>query len=331
MAELLPIGPAAPGDVIREDVGTIEYGATTGPRSSAPVVTGPRIIDPLASITPTAVTRGTELLAVPRAGGAWGPYVELVARNFPGVQFTVWRSWADRKTKVRPLVETFAGPDSAIRDYEAPLDVPITYTLEDLASRVHATKTVTLASTSDMGWIHPVLDPSLAVQVEWNQRSFSTMIRPTTGTPLYVQGSSDPVVVNGGIRRGMTNMPLVFRVYSRDQEAKVERMLGARSEPGMIRRAPTAFCVRTSGIVPLSGSTIVAMPELALDRTENRSRYFFTEYSGNATEITPPAPGRRVDRLTYDVFQKRFSTYDEFKAKYPTYADAQVDYSGVEA
>ena len=244
----------------------------------------------------------------------------------PGVgTLTVWRHWGNGETAVvRGANNTPVAGDHLVVDYEVPLQTPVTYDYQFVASGVHGTVSamstpVTIADTRV--WLQDPLDPSGAVPVLLSRdrdgwRPGAVARRGAFGTATYTaDGDVTPVlnsslpVASRGRRRRAEQIPLEWRTPDVDTTDAVR-----------------ALIMQANPVLARTGSRVPLLPYLAyLDLPAVTERYVYgpdlTIWTATAQMVAPPGAPVLIPTRTYDQVDAEAATYTDLTGLYATYTD----------
>lgn len=179
------------------------------------------------------------------------PRVEVRSDALPAgaVSVNVWRSLpAGRESLVRGAIGKAVSGVLSVVDFEAPLDVDVTYRVQsfDGAGVELAWSDATTTRLISPVWgdgqarmlVHNPLDPRSAMWVRLAEGSASSISRPIVGEVTYGYGSRLGSLRTSG-RRGLSGVPLVVATDTEDEASRFDALFGTPDLP----RLPI-LCVR---------------------------------------------------------------------------------------
>lgn len=268
--------------------------------------------------------------AVPESA-ADAPFVDVLVSGFPvgTVSFTVRRRAAGRTFPVRGLTRSTAAGAATVRDYEAGLDVELTYRteffdVEGLSIGFDSPVTVTLPSVVDAwgdsaAWFHDPLDPTTSVKVSLLGGAGHPIARPVPADVGYVSGRSVGIVLPG-TRQGVRGLTLDCETETREDGDRFDALFG-----GYDSDALGVVCVRTRPRTRFPSTLFAFVGEPVKFGRDYSTWALVWQMEGD--EVAPPVPAVIVPLLTYQDHTDFYSTYAEFAAAYPDYITATRDYA----
>lgn len=170
------------------------------------------------------------------------PSIDVTATGVTGSSVTVWRNWAGRRVELRGVksAPALAGT-MAWTDYEAPLDVAVTYqiTVRSISGAIlGSAQSSSVTITSPMPWLSDPLAPAVATPI-------SRMIMPSAAEQLFEResvvalpiGSRLPVSISD-VEREASGVALVFSVSDATELEAIRAVL--RSASPFLLRVPAA-------------------------------------------------------------------------------------------
>ncbi|WP_382307274.1 hypothetical protein [Herbiconiux sp. UC225_62] len=268
--------------------------------------------------------------AVAFPSGAPAPYVDLLITGPAPVgaaTVTVSRTSEGRTFKVRGMVDLDVNSELTRRDYEAPFDREMTYLAQYFDGGGNAVGYSEQASvrlpalTRGTAWWHNPLDPESAVRVMMGPNAASELTREIESELLRVRNRSVGVMI-GGVRQGLTKIPLDCITLTPGESARFDALFG-----GYDRIVTGVVCIRPSGVIPLPG-VLFANVSAPTQQPYNRKQRVdpSSDWPLVGDEVAPPAPAIVRALLTYQDFEDFYSSYAEFEAAYPSYQEASRDY-----
>ncbi|TFC30115.1 hypothetical protein E3O55_08510 [Cryobacterium sp. MDB1-18-2] len=253
------------------------------------------------------------------------PYVDVLVVPPAGVDhFTVTRTAAHRKFKVRGLVNVIAAGGGSIRDHEAGFNVPSTYQAEyftgGLPTGFSAPAATTLYGLSPgWAWFSDPLDPTSAVKVEFLKGAAGELVRSTPGESLDVPRRSVGLTIPG-TRGGLKQVVLDCYTSTRADGEKFDALFGDYDSDSL-----SIICIRAlpETWLPPTLFAFVGSPAKRPLGVDGQRVYWAMQ----GDETTPPAPAFVTPLLTYQDFTDFYATYAQFTTAYPDYLTASRDYT----
>jgi len=259
-----------------------------------------------------------------------GPRARLAFNELlPGtVRLTVYRNSDRRLWKVRDAVDVSVNGSIERPDYEIPFNVDSAYYAMQYDAQggelgYTESTTVNFQQDEDVVWFHYPLDPKQRVRTAYRSTAAQSIVRPSRGEVVQIEGRSVGVLVARG-RQGLTGVNLDIVTETHADADAFSDMFGTYSE----RRIPIAV-VRSAGPtrIPKTLFAAIMSPE-EQDATVHLGGAL-VNWELKADEVTPPAESLIIPLLTYNDFNAYYanSNYAKFNSDYATYAQANVDYS----
>jgi hypothetical protein len=251
------------------------------------------------------------------------PWVEVV---FPSVAvgtvtITVYRLSEDRTWTVRGAQRI--DPGVAALDYEVPFQRSVTYRGEQFdtfGNSLGFTDPTTLTVNYDGTVIHQPLSPNLWASVILELKSAETLLRPTPGELVDIEGGTVGRWI-GSRRRGLRGVPVQFGTDTLDAADQVQAMLGS-----YVTEQVGVLCIRTSDTSVRWPGTFFARGDLVERELDLKYGGTYIEFEGTMDEVEPPIPGLVVPLLTYDDLDA-FGDYTAQDAGWITYTLRDRAYS----
>lgn len=266
------------------------------------------------------------LLAELRDDGPWAG-VTISGLTAGTDVLTLWRTAGGDRLPVKGARSLEAVDSAYVIDYEVPLGLEVTYSLEFLSGPdTGATATASITVASACGYIHDPLDPSVAVPV-WASRApngepvlagtaFAELVRGADVEVHRVLGSSLPVAI-GGQRQAAAGVDLSLLADAEVQNTRLRDMF-SRSSVLVVRPLPGWL----GGALPPVG--YVSAPEVAEQPLTARFEHL-PESGRHLTRWV--LVGQYVRASSASVLIALF-TYQDVEALFSTYAQKQVSAGG---
>jgi hypothetical protein len=230
--------------------------------------------------------------------------LERLPDSYVPTGYTLIRHDANGSAEVRRLTgQDMQGGVLILRDYEAALAGPVTYTAySGMAGAVSATETVVLGATNDVLSL-PVLPQYRAVP---DLTTELTATRPTRATVHQVVGRPDPLVAMGPLSTRSGTVRFLFKIREQAEALEAIYNLG---EVLFLRFSLAS--ARDLYHVPTSVSLEV-----------NTETYTYTVVVDYVEVTRPTGPLLGAFGWTYEDIAAK--TYLQVKQQYPTYGDLVV-------
>lgn len=267
----------------------------------------------MAAPTLTAYTTDNPWVEVFLAGGS-------VAVGTTRIRY--YRQSEGRTWLVRGGVDV--APGVAAQDFEAPFGVVSSYRAEQFdASGVSLgftdTATITLNVTGT--WVHNPLEPVTGLEVELDDVSATSIVRPTPGDFVYPDGATVGRRI-GSRRRGVSGMQLSLSVFGTAAANTFQAMLGDYESDKL-----ATLCLRTSETVRWPLTFFFSSDEFDEQDVDVRRGGDWLQFVAKVTEVAPPFPGLVKPLLTYDDLDAFYGTYSAQDAAYATTTARDRDYT----
>jgi hypothetical protein len=268
-----------------------------------------------------------------------GPRVQIAVDDIPPTVagITLYRTCDRRRMKVRGAVkESILGVGAyGTQDVEAGFSsdgsVESTYRAQLLDindAELGYTDTATTALVYDQPWIHNVLDPYGAAQIDVEHRTAMSLKRRSEGEIYYAERRTLGVLM-AGQRHGVEGVGLHLSTTSKVDADKFQDMLGTYddADEGTGDRLPL-LCIRTPApwdrLPRTFFAAVLEIEELPLNVHMGGQ---VIEFSATADETAPPFPGIVVPLLTRNDIDAFYATRNALDAAYARRIDIDRDYS----
>ena len=213
-------------------------------------------------------------------------------------------------------------PSSAVLDFEVPFNTPATYRAEmfnSFGQSIGFTDTSEVTVSYQGTVVHQPLAPSMWAQMTILAGSAASIVRPTPGDLVQVEGAV-PARWIGSRRRGLTDVDVLLGADTLTKANQFQQMLGS-----YITQQLGVLCIRTSDDIRWP-RTFFAHGEFAEVERNLRFGGQYIQFSASATEVEPPFPGIVTPLLSYSDMSAAFATYSELSAAIATYTQSARSY-----
>lgn len=241
------------------------------------------------------------------------------------VTLTMYRFSENRTWKVRGGVEV--APGVAAQDFEVPFGVVAAYRAEQFDSSGDSlgfTDTSTITLDVSGTWVHNPLEPTEALEVEIDAESADSLVRPTPGELVYVEGAGVARRI-GSRRRGLERVSLSLSVFGAGNGDAFQDMLGSYEEERI-----AVLCLRTSETVRWPRTFFFSTQRFDERDVNVRLGGEWLQFVADVDEVEPPFPGLVKPLLTYDDLDAAVTTYSAQDTEFGTYTtkDRAYEYAG---
>lgn len=275
------------------------------------------------------------------------PRIEVLITPMPtdAATVTVWRNYAGTRSIVRGASNTPVSGDHLVIDYEAPLQTPVTYTVQtaDPSGTPSQLSDPSLQVTVDepRAWLQDPLDPSTSMPIGLVRQAPSGALAfglGVYGTDTF--GSGSGVVSEAVLRRASfaqvtrsaditlssvfgSDLPLAGSSVRRDASAvpiEIRTTDATATETMRTLLTQAAFpLLRTGGRAPmLRALTYLALPDITEAFIPGPD---ITVWTMTGQSVRGPGASVLIPTRTYNDLLDEASSYDELLPLYATYID----------
>lgn len=247
------------------------------------------------------------------------PRAEIVLSSIPagGVTTTVERIYAGERSVVRGAWRAPSVGGFTVTDYEAPLNIPVTYqatsynTSGGAVSQSPISSSVTLVLTgAQFAWVSDPLSPALAVKATMEKATAGELGYDAPAAVLKPMGRRYGVAVMG-TRLAATGVPFTL-ITTTNPEADTLRDLVTQAAPLCVRPATTN---RLPALFYLAAGRVAEKPYLGGPRV--------WDLSGDI--VSPPSAAVAVPLRTYAELLAGYTSYAAVDAAKATYLEVLRD------
>lgn len=232
------------------------------------------------------------------------PRVEVLVQGSTATRINVYRL-ADGASPVlvRGAIRLVVTDPLAVVDHEAPVGVPVVYSVQELDTLGQPTANVASAPVTVQGagtWLSQPLYPERVVRIDQLDGSLLDHLIEAYGENIRVAGRDLGVWMGSG--RGGTKGTLSFAVQAEGDRRTVAAMFGARGE-----QLPPVLCLRSTLEQRLPQPFYFAVPAFAQRGMDWQAQGVTTIFDWAVEETSMPSPAIVVPEYTYQDLEAAWS------------------------